>query len=55
MRRAFGRASGDAANLVELAHQVGARVQPPGRVDQDGIAAAGLARLNRVEDDSGGI
>ncbi len=41
---------GDAADLLELAHQVGARVQAAGGVDQDRIAAAGPAGLQRVED-----
>src|SRR5688572_1683700 len=55
VRRAVSGASGDAPDLIELAHQVGAGVQAPGRVDQDRIAAPGLARLNRVEHDGGGI
>ena len=49
MRRAFDLARGDPPNLVELGHQVDARVQSPGGVDQDDVAPASLARGDRVE------
>ena len=39
----------DAADLVELGHQVDARVQPAGGVDEDDVAAARLAGGDRVE------
>ncbi len=48
---AFGGAARHAANLVQFAHQVGARVQPAGGVDENRVAAARPARLNRVEHD----
>ena len=53
VRRAGHLAGGDAADLVELAHQVDARVQPAGGVDEHGVGAARLGRGQRVEDDRG--
>jgi hypothetical protein len=55
VRRARDLARGDAADLLELAHQVGARVQAAGSVDQDRIAAARAPGLERVEDHGGRI
>ena len=43
VRRARHFAPGDAADLVELAHQIHARVQPAGGVDDHRIAPARLA------------
>ena len=51
MRRALDLARGDAPDLVELGHQVDARVQPAGGVDEHDVAAARLAGGDRVEDD----
>ena len=38
-------------DLVELGHQVDARVKPARRVDDHGVAAPRLPRRNRVEHD----
>ena len=43
------------ANLLELLHQVGARVQPACGIHEDHVAAAGTARRERVEHDGGRI
>ena len=43
------------ADLLELRHQVDARVQAAGGVDEDDVAAARLARGDRVEHDRGRI
>ena len=51
VRRALGGACRDAANLVELVHQVDAVVQAAGGIDEDRIASARFAGLNRVEHD----
>ena len=51
VRRAFDLARGDPANLVELGHQVDARVQPPRGVDQENITVPRLARGNSIEHD----
>ena len=55
LRRARHLARRDAANLLELVHQVDARVQAAGGVDEDRIAALRLRRRDRIEHDRGGI
>ena len=44
VRRARHVAADDAADLVELGHEIRARVQPAGGVDDDDVAAARLGR-----------
>src|SRR5581483_3431611 len=55
LRGARHLAAGDAADLLELVHQVDARVQPAGRVDEHRVAPLRLRRRDRIEDDGGGI
>ena len=55
LRRARHLARGDAPDLVELVHQVHARVQAAGGVDQHRIAPLRLAGRDRVEHDGRGI
>ena len=55
MRRAVDCASRDAADLVELAHEVGASMQTSGGVDQDHVAVARRAGRDRVEDHGGRV
>ena len=49
VRRARHLARGDAADLLELVHQVHLRVKPPCRIDENRIAPLRLARRDPVE------
>ena len=55
VRRSFDLARRDAPDLVELGHQVHARVEPAGGVDEHDVAPARLAGGERIEDDRRGI
>ncbi len=55
VRRAFDLARRDALDLVELVHQVHARVQAAGRIHEDGVELARLGGLDRVEHHRGRI
>src|SRR6185437_1752622 len=55
VRRARDAAGDDAVDLAQLVHQVTLGVQPPGGVDDDDVAAAGLGGGDRIEGDRGRI
>ena len=55
VRRARDAAGDDAVDLAQLVHQMALGVQPPGGVDDDDVAAAGLGGGDGVERDRGGI